>query len=343
MLVATNITSYFPVATKFSLVFAFHYTLYLVGKGFPNTQKMSQPAAKDKLKGVQWFRHFPIGPTVLSPTDETIWNRLQTFNCVLLQRPRVGISELACSIQPNLVSLLTTSSSVINESAIKSLIEKLQPLLNALKPLEKASGIDIEEKYVVNMLKEFFREDHSSLDVINEAFIAGSTLYTMAIQYMAARAIFCNPEQYARVLPMNTTGGKAFKDNPSVKGMKRFLVSNVLTDNTGRSPSKNTCCSLLAELESSDGDSSGDGSRTASPPSHDSTPQKPKKAKKRPVDSVQKTDNKQTRKRKKCALDFQLVDVETKTAVSKKKNGKMRENEHHFTSLPYLFDYVGLF
>ena len=39
---------------------------------------MSQMAAKDKVKGVQWFLHFPTnfvrphGQTVLSPTDETM-------------------------------------------------------------------------------------------------------------------------------------------------------------------------------------------------------------------------------------------------------------------------------
>ena len=42
-------------------------------------------------------------PTVLSPAEETIWNRLQTFNCELLQRPKVELLELAASTEPNLI------------------------------------------------------------------------------------------------------------------------------------------------------------------------------------------------------------------------------------------------
>ena len=69
---------------------------------------MAQSPGKDKIKGVQWFKHFPTnflhpyGPTVAYPSDETIWSRLQTFNSELLQRPKLGILELASSIEPTL-------------------------------------------------------------------------------------------------------------------------------------------------------------------------------------------------------------------------------------------------
>ena len=191
----------------------------------------------------------------------------------------------------------------------------MQPLLNALKPLEKGSGIDIEEKHVANILKEFSREDTSRSDMINEAFIAGSTLYTMAIQYMAAKAVFCNLEQYARALAMTTIGAKEFKDNPSVNGMKRFLLANVLPDNTEPSPSKHSSTSLLAELESSDGENSVSVNLTASPRSHDATPPWPKNAKRRVVDSVEKPHDRPARKPKKRLQENELED-EIETTVS---------------------------
>ena len=63
-------------------------------------------------KGIQWFKHFPVnfvtpyGSTKDVQTTQTIWNRLQTFNCELLQRPKVGVSELASSVQNNIELLL---------------------------------------------------------------------------------------------------------------------------------------------------------------------------------------------------------------------------------------------
>ena len=57
---------------------------------------------------------------------------------------------------------------------------------------------------------------------------------------------------------MSTTGAKAFKENPSVKGLKQFLLANVLSNSTTLSPSRQNSASLLAELESSDGRSAAD-------------------------------------------------------------------------------------
>jgi hypothetical protein len=219
---------------------------------------MSQSPAKDKAKGVQRFKHFPTnfvrpyGPTAFSPGDETIWNRLQTFNCELLQRPKVGISELAASIEADLNSLLNSNYTILDNVELKDIIEKTKTLSAALNPLEKGSGIKIECKHVIEMLKEFFRDDDTVVNVMHEAFMVGSTLYTMAIQFLVARAVFPDPQQYSRMLPMTTEGAKAFKENPSVKGLKQFLFPNVVTVDKESSTSKLNSSSLLAQLESSD-------------------------------------------------------------------------------------------
>lgn len=218
---------------------------------------MSQSPAKEKIKGVQWFKHFPTnfvrpyGPTVVHPTDQTIWNRLQTFNCELLQRPKVGVSELAGSIEGNLNSLANSNYKLVNHKKLKTLMEHLQGLTQSLKPLEKGSGEQLNEKHVVNMLKEFYQLDDDSLSMVHEAFVVGSTLYTMAIQLLTCNAIFHDPEQYARTLAMIAVGAKAFKDNPSVKAMKRFLLENIVTSTTEGTPTKHKSCSLLAELQDS--------------------------------------------------------------------------------------------
>jgi hypothetical protein len=40
---------------------------------------------------------------------------------------------------------------------LKHFIESIQPLLESLKPLEKGSGINIEEKYIVQMPNYFLK------------------------------------------------------------------------------------------------------------------------------------------------------------------------------------------
>jgi hypothetical protein len=46
-----------------------------------------------------------------------------------------------------------------------------------------------------------------------------------------------------------STGLKSFKQNPTVKGMKRFLTETIISDSRGSTPSKFKPSQLLAELE----------------------------------------------------------------------------------------------
>ena len=83
------------------------------------------------------------------------------------------------------------------------------------------------------MLKQFYQDNDEVTSMVHEAFIVGSTLYTMAIQFLVANAVFHDPQQYARMVPMTALGAKQFKENPSVKGMKKFLTTNMVTSATG--------------------------------------------------------------------------------------------------------------
>jgi hypothetical protein len=141
----------------------------------------------------------------------------------------------------------------INEKKLKHFIETIQPLFESLKPLEKGSGIKIEEKtYNASDAKLFFNDDNDTLDMINKAFIVGCSLYTMSIQMLVAKAVLQDPDQYARILPNNVNGAKNFKQNPTVKGMKRFLTDTIISDSRGSTPSKFKPSQLLAELEGDD-------------------------------------------------------------------------------------------
>ena len=86
----------------------------------------------------------------------------------------------------------------------------------------------------------------------NEAFIVGSSIYTMSIQMLVAKAVLQDRNQYARILPNNVNGAKNFKQNPTVKGMKRFLTETIILDSRGSTPWKFKPSQLLAELEADD-------------------------------------------------------------------------------------------
>jgi predicted exporter len=86
--------------------------------------------------------------------------------------------------------------------------------------------------------------------MINKTFIVGSSIYTMSIQMLVAKSVLQDPDQYARILPNNVNRAKNLKQNPTVKGMKRFLTETIISDSRGSTPSKFKPSQLLAELES---------------------------------------------------------------------------------------------
>ena len=86
----------------------------------------------------------------------------------------------------------------------------------------------------------------------NEAFIVGSSLYRMSIQMLVAKAVLQDPDQYARILHNNVNGAKNFKQNSTVKGIKRFVTETIISDSGGSISSKFKPSQLLAELEADD-------------------------------------------------------------------------------------------
>jgi hypothetical protein len=85
--------------------------------------------------------------------------------------------------------------------------------------------------------KLFFKDDNDTLEMINEVFIVGSSWYTMSIQMLVAKATLQDRDQYARILPNNVNGAKNFKQNHTVKDLKRFL--RLLYQTVGDRPHQN--------------------------------------------------------------------------------------------------------
>ena len=88
--------------------------------------------------------------------------------------------------------------------------------------------------------------------MINEAFIVGESLYTMSIQMLVAKAVLQDRDQHARILPNNVNGDKNLKQNPTVKGIKRFVTETIISDSRGSISSKFKPSQFLAELEADD-------------------------------------------------------------------------------------------
>lgn len=92
-------------------------------------------------------------------TKETVFKRLKVFNCELLSRPKIGVSELAASIDSPLQAVSDGNSSLVNVEGIKKLQEKLSPLSKALEPLNSLNKMVPTTGNVKEMLRFFLTDD----------------------------------------------------------------------------------------------------------------------------------------------------------------------------------------
>ena len=69
---------------------------------------------------------------------------------------------------------------------------------------------------------------------------------------LVSKAVLQDPDQYARILPNKVNGAKNFKQNPIVKGIKRFVNETIISDSRGPISSKFKSSQWLAELEADD-------------------------------------------------------------------------------------------
>ena len=225
--------------------------------------------AKSKVpespKAVNFFRHF-IGNFIQLygiahkglTQEETILKRVVPMNCEWLLRPKVAASEFADTVEQNLKYLSSCKLPFVKSDKFAQWQEKFAPLMEALAKLNttndqgQANPVDVK-----TMLKTKLSDDET-MDQFQNLVEAGSSMYLMGIHFSVAKTIFTNPEWYAEKSVGDSKPLRAFKANPSIKGLKAFLTetctaSTSTTSSASSTPKRNLAA--LLESDESDGGS----------------------------------------------------------------------------------------
>ena len=115
---------------------------------------------------------------------------------------------------------------------------------------------------IKTVLSTLYDADNPLDKAAEEMFLVGNAMFTTAIQYIVARSLFSDPATLAKKLVKEDPSAKAFKNRPSVKGLRDYLhaecVKKPMTTSRPRT-------SLMKQLEdSSDDEDQPTHSRTSS-------------------------------------------------------------------------------
>ena len=158
-------------------------------------------------RGVNFYQQFvrsfirPYGPADSAPNDETIFRRIKPFTCEWLVRPKVALSELAETLQKNMVFFGDESNQgLLNEKTKDYIKNEFAPLLQPLHRLAKESQEEPTRDDVLKTLR-FLYQDNDRLDeMVNAMFLTGGALFAVACQYIVARTVIRNPGKYGKLV-----------------------------------------------------------------------------------------------------------------------------------------------
>ena len=184
------------------------------------------------------------------------------------------MSKLAETIQKNLALLSENGKAV---KALTSLPAVLQPLVEALQPLNTKNAEEPTRGNVKNVLKCVIDENDALIDA---AFQIGGALFLTATHLTVARTLFRRCDVYAKDVTAEDGSDAIFKKEASIASLKAMLTKACIGEKqqvAKRRPAKR----LLIQLESdADNDNDDDDINVGASTSSVVTSSRPKKSKK---------------------------------------------------------------
>ena len=189
---------------------------------------------KNSQKAVGFFQQFPrqfvrpYGEADTAPNEETILKRIKPFTCEWLLRPKIALSEFSDTILKNTELMKTDEQNVLNADFVSNLETQLKPLKKNITNLNREHEGEATEKNVVETLKFLYKENDELDNMVDSMFHVGGALFVTAIQYIVARTLIRNPEEYAQRVESEDGSDATFQRQRDIVSMKDYIVHSVI-------------------------------------------------------------------------------------------------------------------
>ena len=188
---------------------------------------------KNSQKAVGFFQQFPrqfLRPyreADTAPNEKTIFKRIKPFTCEWLLSPKVALSEFSDTILKNTELMKTDEQNVLNPDFVSNLEKQLKPLTKNITNLNREHEGEATEKSVVETLKFLYKENDELDNIVDSMFHEGA-LFVTAIQYIVARTLIRNPEEYAQRVESEDGCDATFQRQRDIVSMKDYIVDSVI-------------------------------------------------------------------------------------------------------------------
>ena len=150
--------------------------------------------------------------------------------------------------------LNSESKTLVDSFDIATVLEKLQPMLQALGQLNtKNSEANPKGKHVKKVLSTLYKNDYEVDKAMKDMVQLGGSMFLMGIQYLVVKELLSNPFAYVNKMVGDNPDITDFKADPSVAGLT-MLKSTCTNPKTQSETSASTpsTSNFLSELEHAD-------------------------------------------------------------------------------------------
>ncbi|KAJ7385212.1 hypothetical protein OS493_017591 [Desmophyllum pertusum] len=197
------------------------------------------PGKQDStLKGVNYFKQFPRNFLVpygasLDPTDDQkLLRYLQPFNCELLLRPSVFLSEFSSSVTHCSQALRDEMDSehgfLQGANNMLSFVEYSEMLRDRLIPFSRDNVEVPNRNDVISFLGAIATTENDYQELIHKAFQLGNAFFSIASHCIASQILLRNPMVFAQKVSSPNGADLEFKRNPTVPSMANFISNDCL-------------------------------------------------------------------------------------------------------------------
>ena len=206
------------------------------------------------VQGVNYFSHFPrqrlrpYGEIKEATADSVMLEKASRLNCEYVIRPTVALSEMADTVTSN-IAILRDNLRNMDEAKMIAEVEKMNEVT---KMFNTHSDLPVTTSDVHNLLKYCVTDDNEgeSDAIFDQMEHVGMLMYVIGSHQKQLRSLIRNPLEYSRKCE-DLAVRHEFKQNPTLKTLKSWWVSETVTTQTKATTITPTARrNLLADLGS---------------------------------------------------------------------------------------------
>lgn len=143
-----------------------------------------------------------------------------------MKRPKVALSELAETLTANVQALEEMKDKILDNNSLIQLKQSLSDITHSMEQLNTKNNAAASSAQVKRAIRSIIAPNEALDKIMQSVYMTGCTLATLSTQFLVAKSLLQNPNEYGSLVHASDQSDKDCKFNRDFKSMKYFLIQS---------------------------------------------------------------------------------------------------------------------